>query len=150
MPIQRLLYEWNYVPAQDSPKHILNALNDDCIQEILRKLTDPIDFLSAAETCRDFQVNALQCYPRNFKELSLSLENKSVGRYTAFPLKHASNFLKNFGHLILYMELISDFEDGTIDMISKICGETLFSMYIEIPENTTVNLNALTLSHFKT
>lgn len=40
IPIQHLLYEWNYAPAQDSPKHILNALNDDCIQEILRHLTD--------------------------------------------------------------------------------------------------------------
>lgn len=148
MPIQRLLYEWNYVPAQDSPKHILNALNNDCIQEILRKLTDPSDFLSAAETCRGFQANALECFPRNFEELSLSLGNKSVGCYTALPLEHAPNFLNIFGHLIWYMELISDFEDGTINMIAEHCGETLFSMHIKGHENAKSNFNELSL--FKT
>lgn len=34
LPIEHLLHGWNYVTVQDSPKHILNALNDDCIQKI--------------------------------------------------------------------------------------------------------------------
>lgn len=59
IPIQHLLFDWNYLPAQDSLKHLLNILNDDCIQEILRKLTNASDFLNAAKTCQRFQVNAV-------------------------------------------------------------------------------------------
>lgn len=147
IPIQRLLYEWNYVPARDSPKHILNALNDDCIQEILLKLTDTSDFLGAAETCQQFQKNALQRYPSEFKSLSLSVENKSTNRYTGLAMDLATNYLRIFGHLIYHMELINDFDEGTLNMIAKYCGKTLSELYIKGNENTTANFNAL--SKFK-
>lgn len=78
IPIQCLLYEWNYVPAQDSPKHILNALNDYCIQIILRKLTNPSDFVRAAETCYRFQANALECFPCDFGKLTFQLRMKQL------------------------------------------------------------------------
>lgn len=42
-------------PAQHSPKHILNVLNDDCIKEILRKLENRKDFFNAAKSCTRFQ-----------------------------------------------------------------------------------------------
>lgn len=147
IPVQSLLYKWNYVPVQDSPKHILNALNDDCIQEILRKLTDASDFLSATETCQQFQMNALQCYPSKFKNLSLSVENKSTDWHTGLVMSLASNYLKIFGHLIIDLKLIDDFEEGTLNMIANYCGETLLMLDIEGNENTTANFNAL--SKFK-
>lgn len=31
-------YGWNYVPTQDSKKHILNAVNEDCIQKKFTKI----------------------------------------------------------------------------------------------------------------
>lgn len=135
------------MPVQDSPKHILNALNDDCIQEILRKLTDASDFLSATETCQKFQENALQCYPWKFKRLSLSVENKSTDRYTGLFMSLASNYLQIFGHSIYDLKLINDFEEGTLNMIANYCGETLLALHIEGNENSTANSTAL--SKFK-
>lgn len=42
-------------PLQNSPKRILNALNDQCIQRILSFLIGDVrDFPSAAEVCRKF------------------------------------------------------------------------------------------------
>lgn len=41
-------------PDQESPNHIFNALNNFCIQEIVRRLSID-DFLSAAETCTKFR-----------------------------------------------------------------------------------------------
>lgn len=147
LPIQRLLYEWNYVPMQDSSMHILNVLNNDCIQEFLRKFTDTSDYLSAAETCQLFQANALQCYPSNFERLCLSVENESDAKYPVLPLRHASNFLKLFGHLICFLELMSYFEVGTINMIAKNCSETLTAMTIRGHENIRDNFQSF--KHFK-
>lgn len=51
-------------PSQNSLNHILNALNDQCIQHVLTYLIGDIrDFYSAAEVCRKFQDNAKKCYP---------------------------------------------------------------------------------------
>lgn len=52
-------------PPQDSPKHILNALNDKCIQQIFSYLISGgiLDFFSAAEVCKKFQENAKACFP---------------------------------------------------------------------------------------
>lgn len=144
IPIHHLLYQWNYVPAQDSPKHILNAVNDDCIQEIFQNLTDPGDFLSAAETCYRFQANALDCYPSKFKELSLSLENKSIGRYTGLCLGHATNFSQIFGHLIKSIELICGFDEDVLKTIAKNCGKTLTTLFIQYHDSCNLN----ELSHF--
>lgn len=143
IPIQHLLYEWNYVPAQESPKHIFNVLNDDCIQEIMRRLSDARDFLNAAKTCQQFQMNSLQCCSASFKRLSLSTEN----RPTALSVELTSNFLKIFGHLVRALEIIHDFDEDTLNMIVNYCGKNLIALDIVGKESTTVNLNVL--SKFK-
>lgn len=127
------------MPAQDSPKHILNALNDDCIQEILRKLANATDFLSAAETCQQFQNNALQCYPPEFENLPFSSENKSNN----LPMGLASNYLQIFGHLISELKPVNDFDETILNMIANCCGETLSELDIKGNEDTVMNCNAL-------
>lgn len=49
-------------PHQASSKHILNALDNDCIQEILRRLNNFEDALNIAETCVKFQTNFCQYF----------------------------------------------------------------------------------------
>lgn len=53
-------------PAHDSPNNILNALDDFCIQEILRRLKS-VDFFNASMTCKRFHENAKMCFPIIFQ-----------------------------------------------------------------------------------
>lgn len=62
----------NVPPAQDSPKNIINILDDDCLQAVLLKLEDVYDFFRAAEVCTRFQNNAKQCFP--FKSILFTHE----------------------------------------------------------------------------
>lgn len=57
----------NDPPDQASPTHILNVLNNDCIQEVFRRLQSIEDFLNAAEVCTQFQENAKHCFPPIYK-----------------------------------------------------------------------------------
>lgn len=131
------------MPAENSSKYILNVLNDDCIQEILRRLLKTVDFFNAAESCHRFLANTLQCYPSKFKSLE-------ANELTC--LQKSLDFLQIFGQLIRTLgfdvgdnlELISD---GAFNMIADHCGETLVEMNVEVEKNTTVNFSAL--SKFK-
>lgn len=123
----------NDPPAQDSPKHILNALNDFCIQLILRHLDNVRDLLSAAEVCTRFQENAKQCYRQRYKAIRitklLSIFGVPIDLHVSdVPPDRLESFLSRFGHLIHFIKIddlgISD--DGTIfDMIAQFCGKTL-------------------------
>lgn len=133
-------------PAQNSPSHILSALNNDCIKECLRRLTNVRDFLSAAEVCRDFQENAKQCYPKQFKKVIIH-----DWFYLAYPNGLPSGCMKNF--LIIFGHFIDSIEWTSIDsvyvdehtrigrdqkddqqmlnMIADYCGETLTKLGIQ-------------------
>lgn len=58
-------------PAQDSPQHILNMLNDDCIEHILHSLKNAKDYLSAAQTCVRFQYASKMAAPAYITNLEL-------------------------------------------------------------------------------
>lgn len=99
-------------------------------------MIDTSDFLAAAETCHRFLANALLCFPKNFERLSLTDEKKAgTARYTRLSLSHTSHFLKNFGHLIITLELTPSLEVDTLNMIAKNCSKTLLSLDIEGYEN---------------
>lgn len=86
------------VPTQNSPKHILVTLNDDCIQEVLRRVTNIRDFLSAATACKRFQENAKTCMAgQHFKQLIIGETNKNG---SAFSIDQSHSVLRKFGHLI--------------------------------------------------
>lgn len=123
-------------PLHDSPKNILNVLNDKCIQAILSRLTNVDDFLSAAKTCTRFQENAKQCYPPEFTEFSI--DNEYIKWKHPLPIKYAPSFLRIFGHLIQSLELkYSGFDQSemenyikVLNMIEQYCGRTLIDLVV--------------------
>lgn len=118
-------------PAQDSPKHILNVLNDDCIQMCLRKLTEWQDFTSAALVCTRFQANARACFPPNLKE-RIWFYHEDV-RSNPMALH---NFLCIFGDLLQCVILWFDWDkrgkedDDFINLLAQCCGKTLKKLSI--------------------
>lgn len=85
-------------PPQSSPQHMLNALNDKCIQHILGYLIGGVeDFLSAAEVCEKFQENAKQCYSSIYTDFEISSRHNQEYHLTLHRVK---DYLKIFGHLI--------------------------------------------------
>lgn len=133
-PIHRLLYELNILPEQNSPMHILNVLYDKCIQAVLGNLTDPEDYLNAAEVCSKFKINAKKAFPSKFTSVS----NKLI------PAHAISRFLKVFGSLVL--ELDWDQVDDNLNMIAAYCGKTLNKLVIsghDIDFNTPLPFQAL-------
>lgn len=123
----------NDPPSQDSPNHILNALNDFCIQIIFKYLDNVRDLLSIAETCTRFQENAKECYPKQFKAIRitklLSIFGVPIDLHTTdVPPDRLESFLSRFGHLIQFIQIddlgISD--DGTIcNLIAQFSGKSL-------------------------
>lgn len=86
------------VPTQNSPKHILVSLNDDCIQEVFRRVRNIRDFLSVATACKRFQENAKTCMAgQHFKKLIIGETNVNG---SAFSIDQSHSVLRKFGHLI--------------------------------------------------
>lgn len=116
----------NIAPSQGSLQHILYALDDFCIQEILRRLNNINDFLSAAEVCTRFQENAKACIPKRFKEIEIC-----ESQINTIPVKRMQSFLNIFGHLIesikwfglMKFDKIQD--QNLFDMFEERCGKTL-------------------------
>lgn len=112
-------------PPQDSPNHILNALNDQCIQRVLNFLIGDIcDFLNAAEVCKKFQENAKKCYPSIYTYLGIDDYN--------IPLDRVKNFLSIFGHLIKSLVWEENEQNAYESEIlnAEFCGESLLNLYI--------------------
>lgn len=85
-------------PEQNSPKNILNALNNDCIREVFLRFQNLNDFMNAADVCCRFQ----QCALKSFRS--------TFGTRTKMGNNHlcqerAESLLRTFGHLIQCMEL---------------------------------------------
>lgn len=118
-------------PALDSPKHILNILNNDCVQEILRQLKSIRDYLNAAEICTRFQENTIECFPFGFR--SIRINDADEGPQT-LPLERVSSFLSIFGHLVHSLRWEFTFDrnqdDKILNMISKYCGKNLLELII--------------------
>lgn len=113
-------------PAQDSPRHILNSLNDHCIQEIIRRLNRLEDFLSVAETCTRFQKNAQNCFKLKFKRIIIG---GNVNTVRNLPTPRVQSCLSIFGHLIEQLFWIATknpaIDKESFKSIGQFCGKTL-------------------------
>lgn len=96
------------VPSQDSPKHILNILNDDCIQSILHQITYPQDFLCAAETCTRFQANAKECFRSKYKRIGIAPNSPDL------RIKHNNTFYIPYEHVNRFLRIFANFIDSII------------------------------------
>lgn len=135
-------------PARDSPHHILNALNNHCLQACFRQLSSCEDFLSVANVCQRFRANARACFPpTNVTIEPLRLHFRQTGdRQPKFRIlnsslstKHLGLFLCIFGDLIQSIELdnIWNFPNFAVYFakIEQYCAKTLkkLSFYIFKP-----------------
>lgn len=134
-----------FPPAQNSPSHILNVLNDDCIKEILDRLQNRRDLINAANVCKRFQYVA---------QVWLSHESLQIGdeyrksaicpRASAFTIGNSTKsffrdlyaYLNIFGKCIRNIELFQS-SSSDVDAIVKIfrmiayfCGKTLVRLVI--------------------
>ena len=67
-------------PDQDSPTHILNALNDDCLQKVFKHL-NANDLSSAAEVCVRFNQQVKCTFAQKYENMNLSHNDRpSTGK----------------------------------------------------------------------
>lgn len=131
-------------PAQDAPNHILNALNDDCVQLILRKLENLLDYLSAAETCVQFQENAKLIFRTKFKEIRINEFSRFSNTVT---LDRVESLFKIFGDAVMSIYFDTQAMDEKRGkkiqkMIAAYCGKTLKILKIR-SDNKVIDLNTL-------
>lgn len=124
-------------PPQDSPKNIINILNNDCLQAILLEIKDVHDFYRAAKVCTRFQNNAKECFP--FKKLRIAYTLEPRGRIHDIVLfDDADAFLSVFGSEIKFLECdflhhnpnYVHYYDNKIETMAKYCGNTLVELQI--------------------
>lgn len=127
-------------PKQDSPKHIFNVLDDDCIVEILQRL-DCADLLSVAQVCTQFQECAKDSFGLKLKCLEITYLNYECWTPNVFSI---------FGHLIHSINLIATgdrrHDNDIFSSIVQFCGETLrrLSIFNIIPAfNEQTSFSAL-------
>lgn len=120
-------------PAQDSPEHILNVLNDDCIQSVFHQNKNVQDFLSAAETCVRFQENAKLIFRSQYKSIRIGKlhDNRRYTRET-ITVDRVESFLSLFGNLITEIDFdrqstVQSVDDNIQNMIADSCGRTMVS-----------------------
>lgn len=82
-------------PKQESPQHILHALNDDCLEHVF-KLFKLLDLSVAADVCVRFQFHALQAFKLKYKH---AINRAHVAEFKNRPEKF-EDMLRNFGSLI--------------------------------------------------
>lgn len=59
-------------PDQDSPSHILNALNDDCLYKAFKRLHF-LDLLNVLKVCIRFEARAKEAFASKYKRLKLDI-----------------------------------------------------------------------------
>lgn len=129
----------NVPPPQNSPKNIINILNNDCLQAILLKIENVNDFYKAAKVCTRFQNNAKICFPFKKLRIACTLEPQEMIDNIILH-EDAENFLSIFAtkieclHITLTHKISNSnddhFHDNVIDMIAKYCGNTLVELQI--------------------
>lgn len=119
-------------PSQDSPKHILNSLNDDCIQAIFCRLENVQDFLSAAETCIRFQENAKLTFHKKYKKIEINDSDFAVKKTFRHIVTsdRVKSLLSIFGHSIIELIINGSFKYGKswediLNMFADYSGRSL-------------------------
>lgn len=133
------------IPDQNSPEHILNVFNDDCIKEILGRLENRRDFFNAASVCKRFQYVAQTWF--SHKTLQIGNKNRKsaiCSRTSTFIINDSSTtilddlygYLSIFGNCIRTIEwysprsTIESISAEIFKMIAKFCGKTLIRLVI--------------------
>lgn len=121
---------------QDSPNHILNALNDYCLQQILKHMETRYDILNAAKTCTRFQANIISCFQHKCKEVEIRNNTEMFDAFNlnCIALHEVYNILSVFGPTIeklYWMATRNPTKDNeTLKTIARFCGRTLVDLHI--------------------
>lgn len=127
-------------PTEDAPTHILNILNNFCIQAIFERIDNVRDYYNVANVCTRFQANAIRCFPAKFNYLKVYDDEKfsdNIPRFNELPLSETTSILSIFGHLIHSIKWFSKTnQTNSNDVLSSIaqhCGNTLKHLDIQLP-----------------
>lgn len=107
-------------PDHDSPAHMLNAMNTDCLLETFERLSDQ-DLLETANVCRLFKAIACRIYrSRCAKKTVRLLEiDQTTGRH--YTRQQTEYFLQTFGKYIRSLQVVIPHDDAVFVMIHKYC-----------------------------
>lgn len=123
-------------PAQDSPNHILNALIDDCIDHIFRRIFNVQDYLNMAQACKRFQRRAQICFRTQFPSVGIFTLPETIRelRNEVIPSTRAVELLSTFGPSIQEVRLITtpnrEHDDEIFNAVVKFCNNTLEGFHI--------------------
>lgn len=104
----------NMVPAQDSQLNILNALHDDCFQEIF-KYFDLHDLTNVAGVCVYFNQMAKENFSSNYKHITLTCDSGNFEK----------NLLRHFGSSIESLTVVArnrESNNATLQLMSECCS----------------------------
>lgn len=146
-------------PAQNSPKHILNVLNDNCIQEIFQKLKNRREFLNMANVCRRFRYVAQtwlshKTFQIDEKHLTFSIYASKIA--TGQPIKSEDQLHDFMTDLYTYLSIFGQFirtikwmsvnrctkkgHSQIFEMITRFCAKTL--IHLEIIGRVKINITS--------
>lgn len=122
-------------PAQESPKHILNILCDDCIQAVLLKLDNIVDFFNAALVCTRFQENAQMCFPYKVIDYDpFDYYRFSKCNIYGISFRYADIFFNLFGRFVRSIYFGEGLQHSIVheylNLCQKYCGKTLTKLKI--------------------
>lgn len=89
-------------PGEQSPKNILNILNDDCLYEIFKKIPSS-NYGSIANVCVRFNRILSEMLSRKYKNSAFNIS--SIVYFELFTLSQAEDYLRNFGSLIYHAKI---------------------------------------------
>ncbi|XP_031634722.1 uncharacterized protein LOC116348011 [Contarinia nasturtii] len=119
---------WLVISAENSPYNILNMLNNDCIEEVFRRVKNVTDFLNMAQVCQRFQNCAKNCFRTQIRCIKINGKDSSV------PLERVQELFDLFGPLMQSITFESTFDveqdDYIFGLITNACGETLAELSI--------------------
>lgn len=97
--------EMSKPPSKDSPKNILNVLNDDCIGLIFEKISNIRDFHSISKVCVRFAQIAGKIFPSKIKRRCVDFREYRTFNYEDLQMIQIENFLRDFGSSIESLEI---------------------------------------------
>ncbi|XP_031630567.1 uncharacterized protein LOC116345395 [Contarinia nasturtii] len=121
--------------AKNSPKNILNSLNNDCIYDIFSKLTNGDDFLNLAQVCTRFQDCAKEFFRQHHRYVQMKAKkDHQPTNKTVWCPERAEEMFRIFGHLIESINLwCTDDQSRShqiFQLIARFCDKSLKNIHI--------------------
>lgn len=135
-------------PDEESPKNIYNALNDDCLREVFKKL-HLLDLSSVADVCVRFNGIAKEIFRSKSKDEMFNLKNLNRRvdmrvRSVKPTLPQIDDFLRNFGSSITSIKEYSKYSDIIMPLVNKYCVKLEeIKMYGHTNDQTLIELISL-------